>query len=111
MTLAPGVVLILILLKLLQVKQYEMINQLSQSKAIILNGENSQKSGFVRVIWGQSTHVFTSPKIALSKKFKKCILDQQTFTDCLCLLAIDEIYLVDEWGKSFYPMYAEIKKV
>lgn len=111
MTPAPGVVLILMPLKLLQAEQYEIINQLPQSKAIVLNGENSQKSVFSGVARGAYTHVFTSPEIVLSKKFKKCILDQQTFTDRLCLLAIDEIHLVDEWGKSFRPMYAEIEKV
>lgn len=111
MTPEPGVVLILIPLKLLQAEQCEMINQLPQGKAIILNGENSQKSVFAGVTRGHYTHVFTSPEIVLSKKFKKCILDQHIFTDRLCLLAIDEIHLVDEWGKSFCPIYAEIKKV
>lgn len=57
------------------------------------------------------THIFTNPEIAFSKKFKKCILDQQSFTNCLCLLAIDEIHFIKEWGKSFWPMYAEIEKV
>ena len=88
-----------------------MINRLPQGKAIVLNGENSQKSIFTGVAHGHYTYVFTSPEIALSKKFKKCILDQQSFTDRLCLLAIDEIHLVDEWGKSFRLMYAEIEKV
>lgn len=45
------------------------------------------------------------------KKFKKHVLNQNEFTDRLCLLAIDEIYLVDEWGKQFKPLYAEIQKV
>lgn len=96
MTPAPGVVLILMPLKLLQAEQFEMINRLPQGKAIVLNGENNQKSVFAGVARGHYTHVFTSPEIALSKKFKKCMLDQQTFTDRLYLLAIDEIHLVDE---------------
>ena len=68
---ASEVVLILMPLKLLQAKQCEMINQLPQGKAIVSNGENSQKSVFTGVARGHYTHVFTSPKIALSKKFKK----------------------------------------
>ena len=108
---APGVLLILIPLKLLQAEQCEMINRLPQGKAIVLNGENSQKSVFTGVARGHYTHIFTSSEIALSKKFKKCILDQQSFTDRLCFLAIDEIHLIDEWDKSFRPMYAEIENV
>ena len=42
-----------------------------------------------------------SPEIALSKKFKANILDNPRFARRLCLLAIDEIHLVEEWGKSF----------
>lgn len=52
-----------------------------------------------------------SPEIALSKKFKANILDNPRFARRLCLLAIDEIHLVEEWGKSFWPLYAEIEKV
>ncbi|MCJ1349719.1 hypothetical protein MMC31_007960 [Peltigera leucophlebia] len=76
MTTPIGVVLILMPLKLLQAEQSEIINRLPQGKAIILNGENSQKSTLAEVAKGGYTHVFTSPEIALSKKFKKCILDQ-----------------------------------
>ena len=96
MTSKPGVVLILMPLKLLQAEQCEMINRLPQGKAIVLNGENSQKKVFARVARRHYTHVFTSPEITLSKKFKKCILDQHTFIDCLCIFVIDEIHLVDE---------------
>ena len=60
---------------------------------------------------GGYSHVFTSPEIALSKKFKRGILDHSSFTDWLCLLAVDEIHLIEEWGKNFRPMYAEIEKV
>ena len=82
-------------LMLLQAKQCEMINQLPQDKAIFFNGENNPKSILAEVPCEHYTHVFTSPEIALSKKFKKCILDQQFFTNRLCLLAIDEIHLID----------------
>ena len=94
-----GVVLTLMPLKLLQAEQSEMINHLPHGKAIVLNGENNQKHVQDDIARGNYTHVFTSPEIALSKKFKKHVLDRNEFTDRLCLLAIDKIHLVDEWGK------------
>lgn len=41
-------------------------------------------------------YVFTSLKIAISKKFKKYIFDQSSFIDYFYLLAIDEIHLIKE---------------
>ncbi len=110
-TSAPGVVLTLMPLKLLQAEQSELINRISKGRGIILNGENSSNSVFTEVFNGRYTHVFTSPKIAISKKLKKYIFNHFSFTDCLCLLAVDEIYLVEEWGKNFCPIYAEIEKI
>ena len=46
-----------------------------------------------------------------SLEFKSSVLDESFFTNCLCLLAIDKIHLVEEWGENFQPMYAEIEKV
>lgn len=106
-----GVVLVLMPLKLLQAEQGALINKLPRGKAIVLNGENNQKDMKLEIARGGYNHVFTSPEIALSKKFKKNILDNSQFTDRLCLLAIDEIHLVEEWGKAFRPLYAEIEKV
>lgn len=80
-------------------------------KGIVLNGENNNKNVFEDLAREGYTHVFTSPEIALSKNFKNCIFDKTFFTERLCLLAIDEIYLVQEWGKNFRIMYVEIKKV
>lgn len=39
------------------------------------------------------------------------MLDNSRFASRLCLLAIDEIHLVEQWVKSFRPLYAEIAKV
>ncbi|MCJ1348467.1 hypothetical protein MMC31_006699 [Peltigera leucophlebia] len=99
-------------LKLLQAEQSAMINKkLPNGHAIVLNGDNNKESTQCEIARGHYTHVFTSPEIALSKKFKKNILDQHLFTDRLCLLAVDEIHLVKEWGRQFRPLYAEIEKV
>ena len=112
MTSNIGVVLILMPLKLLQAEQTTIINQrLPKGNTIVLNGDNNKETTQCKIARGNYTHVFTSPEIALSKKFKKNILHQHVFTDRLCLLAIDKIHLVEEWGKQFRPLYAEIKKV
>lgn len=111
LTIAPGVVLTLIPLKLLQAEQSEKINLLPGRKGIVLNGENNTSSVLAEIANGGYSHVFSSPGIALLKKFKQNILDCSSFTKRLCLLAVDEIHLVEEWGKDFRPMYAEIEKV
>ena len=98
-------------LKLFQVEQNRMINYISSGKAIALTKENNQKAVQQSIGSQDYTHVFTSPKIALSKKFKVNILDNSRFARRLFLLAIDKIYLVEEWRKSFRPLYAEIGKV
>lgn len=91
-----GVVIILIPLKLLQAEQNSMINCISSGKAIALTGENNQKAVQQSIGSQDYTHVFPSPKIALSKKFKVNVLDNPRFARRLCLLAIDEIHLVEE---------------
>lgn len=72
-----------------------MINQIPNGKAFVLNGENNHKHIQKQAAKGGYTHIFTSSKIALSKKFKKNILNDPAFIDRLCLLAVDEIHLVD----------------
>lgn len=98
-------------LKLLQAEQNFMINHIASGKTIVFTGKNNHKGIQQAIIHQQYTHVFTSPEIALSKKFKANILDEFWFSSRLLLLAIDEIYLIEEWGKSFRPLYAEIEKV
>lgn len=88
-----------------------MINQILQEKGIVLNGKNNNKSMLKDIIKEGYIHVFTSPEIAISKRFKNSVLDQTSFTDCLTLLTIDEIHLVEEWGKTFRLIYAKIKKI
>lgn len=66
---------------------------------------------FAEVARGDYIHIFTSLKIAISKKFKKYLLDHSFFTDCFCLLAIDETHFVEEWDKCFQLIYTKIEKV
>ena len=91
-----GVALILMPLKLLQAEQCAMVNGLSGGQGIVLNSENNTKRIRSSIGKGRYTHVFTSPEIAVSIDFKKNVLDNHTFRDRLCLLAIDEIHLVDK---------------
>ena len=77
-----------------------MINKkLPNGHAIVLNADNNKKSTQCKIARGHYTHVFTSPEITLSKKFKKNIFDQYLFTDRLYLLVVDEIHLVEEWDR------------
>ena len=49
--------------------------KLPKGNTIVLNENNNQESTQQAIVIGDYTHVFTSPKIVLSKKFKKNILD------------------------------------
>lgn len=62
-------------LKLLQVEQSIIINPIANAKSIVLNGENNLTSMHRKIAKGGYTYVFTSPKIAISKIFKKNVLD------------------------------------
>lgn len=89
-----------------------MINtKLPNGYVIILNGNNNKETTQRKIARGYYTHVFTSSEIALSKKFKKNVLDQDLFSDCLCLLVVDVIHFVEEWGKQFRSLYVKIEKV
>lgn len=88
-----------------------MINRIRNGKAIALTGENNQQSTQCEIATGNYTHLFTSPKIALSMKFKKNLLDNTHFSERFQFLTIDEIYLVEQQNKIFRLLYAEIEKI
>lgn len=73
-----------------------MINQILQGKAIALIGKNNQQKTQQVIIRKTYIHIFTDFEIALLKKFKLNVLDNPYFAKRFCLLAIDEIYLVEE---------------
>lgn len=73
-----------------------MINCIPNGKVIALIRENNLKAVQQAIATKGYTHIFTSPKIALSKKFKANVLDNHCFLDRLSLLVIDEIHLVEE---------------
>lgn len=77
----------------------------------MLNSKNNIQNVLAGIINKGYILVFSNPKIALSKKFKNSVLDQSSFTDHFCLLAIDRIYFVEECDKNFRIIYAKIEKV
>ena len=91
-----GVVIIFMFVKLLWVKQNYMINWIASGKAIALKRKNNNKAVQQTIACQNYTHIFTSFKIALSKKFKANVLDNFQFASCLSILTIDEIYLIEE---------------
>ena len=111
MTTTSGAVFILILLKLLQAEQSRIINQIPNKRELVINSENNHKHVYKQAAKGGYIHIFTSPEIVLSKKFKKNILDDPEFTDRFCLLVVDEIHLIDQWEKAFHSLYTKIEKV
>lgn len=62
-------------LKLLQVEQSKIITCILQKKGIVLNNENNNKWVLDNIAKKDYTHVFTSYKIALLKRFKNSVLD------------------------------------
>lgn len=88
-----------------------MMNYIASGKAIVFIKKNNYKGVQQTIAYQYYNHVFTSPKIALSKKFKASVLDNLWFSSPLSLLAINEIYLIEKWGKGFWQFYAEIEKV
>lgn len=73
-----------------------MINRISQEKGIVFNRKNNNKCILEDIVKKRYTHVFTSSKIALSKKFKNSVLDSNSFTYHFTFYIIDKIYLVKE---------------
>ena len=49
----------------------------------------------------------TSPEIAISSEFNDEVLRHESFYSRICMLAIDELHLVDEW-KDFRNVYSNI---
>lgn len=65
-------------------------------KAIILIRENNHKTVPKSIACQNYTHIFTTSKIALSKKCQAHVLNDPQFSSRFSLLAIDKIDLVEE---------------
>lgn len=98
-------------LKLFQAEQNTIINWIPKGKAIALTGDNNKHSIQLKIANGDYIYIFTNLEIALLKKFKKNVLNNLRFAERLGLVTIDEIYLVEQWGKNFKLFYAKIEKI
>lgn len=65
-------------------------------KSIVFNGEKSSNSVFIEISKEEYICQFINLEIGISKRFKKYIFNHFFFTNHLCLLVIDEIYLIEE---------------
>ena len=52
--------------------------------------------------------VITSPEIAVSKLFHHDVLNAEVFRFRVSLLALDEVHLMEDWGKGFRTDYAKL---
>ena len=52
--------------------------------------------------------VITSPQIAVSKSFHYDVLNAKVFRSRVSVLALDEVHLMEDWGKSFRTDYAKL---
>lgn len=88
-----------------------MTNWIPQGKAITLIKENNQHKTQQSIAKKAYTYIFSNFEIMLSKKFTLNVLDNLRFAKKLYLFIIDKIYLIEEWGKSFWPVYSKIEQL
>jgi superfamily II DNA helicase RecQ len=48
------------------------------------------------------------PELALSPQFDDEVLKDPNFREKLCLVAIDELHIVDQWGNDFRKAYSQL---
>jgi len=63
-----------------------------------------------RIKMGWFTHILVLPELLLSKQFHY-IFTWPTFCLHVSLVVINECHLVANWGKSFWPHYAQLFKI
>lgn len=68
----------------------------AHSNLCILNGKTMTKILLNKIQSGIYTHIFTSPKIAISKKKFCKVLQHSNVQQQLVLVAIDKVHLVED---------------
>lgn len=63
---------------------------------MILKEKNNNNHVFDNIIKERYTHVFISPNISFTKRFKNTILDQIFFNNWFALLSFEKIYPVEK---------------
>ena len=78
---------------------------------MVINAETSERSEmWVRAGECGQRILLLSPEQLISKNLEK-LVNKPTFRGRVCLLAIDEVHLLDSWGHSFRKAYQQIQYV
>jgi superfamily II DNA helicase RecQ len=88
--------------------QARQINAIQGCRAYVLNGQTNTKTLRDQVKDCASTHILTSPEIALGTHLLE-ILRHKAFWGRLVLGAIDELHIVEQWGESLCKQYSQLK--
>ena len=112
--LKPDTISLLIMpLNTLEVDQANAIKKMhAEVSPCILNAETMKDNAELlsRIKLGMHTHVLTSPEFALSNESVQEVFQTPGFRDCLVLIAIDEVHLVEDWA-SWRPDYGRLKEL
>jgi len=78
---------------------------------VVINAETPQRSDmWARASESGSRILLLSPEQLISKRLEK-LVDNVAFRKRVCLLAVDEVHLLDSWGDSFRKAYQQIQYV
>ena len=76
--------------------------------AVVINAETSNRSDMWTRAGEEGPRVLLlSPEQLISKRLEKLVNDS-VFRRRVCLLAVDEVHLLDSWGSSFRKSYQQI---
>lgn len=76
---------------------------------VIINAETPERSDmWTRASESGSRVLLLSPEQLISKRLEKLVNDLE-FRKRVCLLAVDEVHLLDTWGTSFRKAYHQIQ--
>ena len=89
--------------------QAASLAELPGAKPCVLNHTTSADETIYECISnGEYTHILTSPEILTSDPFFKLVWQNDEFLKRLCLFAIDEAHVIEEWGSSFREAYGNL---
>lgn len=76
---------------------------------VVINAETPERSDMWTRAGGSGSRVLLlSPEQLISKRLEKLVNDSG-FRKRVCLLAVDELHLLDTWGHSFRKAYLQIE--
>ena len=87
--------------------QLSVIQKLG-GNAFLLSAETATSKNMQRIRAGEFTHVLMGPKQAVSEKFKAVAMDPDFQRRC-GVVVIDELHLVEDWGRNFRTDYARLQ--